>query len=296
MKTLSSILTSPALMVLLAVGCTSSYKHVIIVHGILSGPNDLQTLSRFITEEHPSTKVTVIDLFNNMESIKPLWKQVHGVGKVIQRIMKKSPRGVHLLCFSQGGLICRGVLSVLPNHNVHAFIALASPLAGQYGDSVHFLCYNKFMQKRISLCNFWNDPHQQVKYLKHNNFLPLLNGRKPHSKMAGIGFSCLLLALKKFLRIKKLVLIGGPDDDVIIPWQSSHFGFYNSKEAVIEMRKQRVDTFGLRTLDARSDIIMCSCSGVKHSEWDSNQQVFKRCPHTNQLFDQEDADTQEQLL
>ncbi|XP_078808340.1 lysosomal thioesterase PPT2-like isoform X1 [Oryzias latipes] len=179
-------------------------------------------------QEHPSTKVTVIDLFNNMESIKPLWKQVHGVGKVIQRIMKKSPRGVHLLCFSQGGLICRGVLSVLPNHNVHAFIALASPLAGQYGvsqvmksyypssamDSVYFLCYNKFMQKRISLCNFWNDPHQQVKYLKHNNFLPLLNGRKPHSKMAEWR--------KNFLRIKKLVLIGGPDDDVIIPWQSRY--------------------------------------------------------------------------
>uniref|UniRef100_A0A3B3HRC0 palmitoyl-CoA hydrolase n=1 Tax=Oryzias latipes TaxID=8090 RepID=A0A3B3HRC0_ORYLA len=276
MKTLSSILTSPALMVLLAVGCTSSYKHVIIVHGILSGPNDLQTLSRFITEEHPSTKVTVIDLFNNMESIKPLWKQVHGVGKVIQRIMKKSPRGVHLLCFSQGGLICRGVLSVLPNHNVHAFIALASPLAGQYGvsqvmksyypssamDSVYFLCYNKFMQKRISLCNFWNDPHQQVKYLKHNNFLPLLNGRKPHSKMAEWR--------KNFLRIKKLVLIGGPDDDVIIPWQSSHL-------TVIVLEFYREDTFGLRTLDARSDIIMCSCSGVKHSEWDSNQQVFKRC-------------------
>uniref|UniRef100_A0A3P9M0D2 palmitoyl-CoA hydrolase n=1 Tax=Oryzias latipes TaxID=8090 RepID=A0A3P9M0D2_ORYLA len=276
MKTLSSILTSPALMVLLAVGCTSSYKHVIIVHGILSGPNDLQTLSRFITEEHPSTKVTVIDLFNNMESIKPLWKQVHGVGKVIQRIMKKSPRGVHLLCFSQGGLICRGVLSVLPNHNVHAFIALASPLAGQYGvmksyypssatDSVHFLCYNKFMQKRISLCNFWNDPHQQVKYLKHNNFLPLLNGRKPHSKMAGIGFSCLLL---------KLVLIGGPDDDVIIPWQSSS---HSIKFPMFLPQFYREDTFGLRTLDARSDIIMCSCSGVKHSEWDSNQQVFKRC-------------------
>uniref|UniRef100_H2MML5 palmitoyl-CoA hydrolase n=1 Tax=Oryzias latipes TaxID=8090 RepID=H2MML5_ORYLA len=267
MKTLSSILTSPALMVLLAVGCTSSYKHVIIVHGILSGPNDLQTLSRFITEEHPSTKVTVIDLFNNMESIKPLWKQVHGVGKVIQRIMKKSPRGVHLLCFSQGGLICRGVLSVLPNHNVHAFIALASPLAGQYGvmksyypssamDSVYFLCYNKFMQKRISLCNFWNDPHQQVKYLKHNNFLPLLNGRKPHKWR------------KNFLRIKKLVLIGGPDDDVIIPWQS------RNKKTIPFYRE---DTFGLRTLDARSDIIMCSCSGVKHSEWDSNQQVFKRC-------------------
>uniref|UniRef100_A0A3P9INS3 palmitoyl-CoA hydrolase n=1 Tax=Oryzias latipes TaxID=8090 RepID=A0A3P9INS3_ORYLA len=204
MKTLSSILTSPALMVLLAVGCTSSYKHVIIVHGILSGPNDLQTLSRFITEEHPSTKVTVIDLFNNMESIKPLWKQVHGVGKVIQRIMKKSPRGVHLLCFSQG---LQTLIQYLFS-NIAIFMmsqVMKSYYPSSATDSVYFLCYNKFMQKRISLCNFWNDPHQQVKYLKHNNFLPLLNGRKPHSKMAEWR--------KNFLRIKKLVLIGGPDDD-----------------------------------------------------------------------------------
>ncbi|XP_024131612.1 lysosomal thioesterase PPT2 [Oryzias melastigma] len=286
MKTLSSILTSPALMLLLAGGCTSAYKHVLIVHGILSGPETLQqTLSRFIQMAHPGTKVTVIDLFNDRDSTKPLWLQVQGFGKVIQRITRKSPEGVHLLCFSQGGPICRGVLSVLPNHNVHTFIALSSPLAGQYGapkyykyipsparGSVHLFCYNRIAQNQVSVCNYWNDPHQQFRYLKHNNYLPLLNGEKVHSRTA--------VWRNNFLRIRKLVLIGGPDDEIITPWQSSQFGFYNSQEAIIDMRQQTFytqDSFGLKTLDARGDIIECIQSGVKHSEWQSNLRVFNRC-------------------
>lgn len=32
-----------------------------------------------------------------------------------------------------GGLVCRGILSTLSDHNVHSFISLSSPQAGQYG-------------------------------------------------------------------------------------------------------------------------------------------------------------------
>lgn len=39
-----------------------------------------------------------------------------------------------ILHFSlQGGLICRALLATTPDHNVHTFISLASPQAGQYG-------------------------------------------------------------------------------------------------------------------------------------------------------------------
>ncbi|RVE63275.1 hypothetical protein OJAV_G00163850 [Oryzias javanicus] len=215
-----------------------------------------------------------------------MWKQISGFAKVIRRIMEKSPEGVHLLCYSQGGLICRGVLSKLQNHNVHNFIVLSSPLAGQYGvpdmmheyipvsgrELVYLVCYKWFAQRHISICNYWNDPHRRVKYLKNNNFLPLLNGEKAHSQMAAWK--------KNFLRIKKLVLIGGPDDDVITPWQSSQFGFYNRNETIIEMRKQtfyKKNTFGLKTLDTRGDLSVCTQSGVKHVEWHSNQEVFEKC-------------------
>uniref|UniRef100_A0A3P9III5 palmitoyl-CoA hydrolase n=1 Tax=Oryzias latipes TaxID=8090 RepID=A0A3P9III5_ORYLA len=261
---------------------TSAYKPVILVHGVLSGPRSFKMLTGFIKKAHPGTKVTAIDLFNDGNSTKPLWKQVEGFGKVIQKIMEKSPEGVHLLCFSQGGLICRGVLSTLPNHNVHSFIALSSPLAGQYGvldvlrkifplparQLVYLLCYKKYSQEKVSICNYWNDPHHRKQYLESNNFLPLLNGEKPHTWR------------KNFLRIKKLVLIGGPDDNVITPWQSSLFGFYNHNEEVVEMKEQafyKNDTFGLKTLDTRGDISVCSQPGVKHVKWHSNKKVFDKC-------------------
>lgn len=37
-----------------------------------------------------------------------------------------------------GGLICRGILSTLSDHNVQSFISLSSPQAGQYGGGFNF--------------------------------------------------------------------------------------------------------------------------------------------------------------
>ncbi|XP_035991400.1 lysosomal thioesterase PPT2-A-like [Fundulus heteroclitus] len=273
------------LLVLLAARCTDGYKPVVIVHGIFNKPKHFETLSTFIKKVHPGTEVHTISLYNNLESLKPLWRQVRDFRKAIEEIMNKSPKGVHLLCFSQGGVICRAVLSTSPNHNVHTFIGLSSPLAGQYGDTdclrkvfahyakktVYIFCYNKVGQK-ISLCNYWNDPHHRAGYLRGNTFLPLINGEKPHKFMKEWR--------ENFLRIKKMVLIGGPDDGVITPWQSSHYGFYDASEDVVEMRNQEFykrDTFGLRTLDARGDVSVCVQSGVEHTHWHSNITVFTNC-------------------
>ncbi|XP_038566667.1 lysosomal thioesterase PPT2-A-like [Micropterus salmoides] len=287
MKTPQTFRGSPVLLLLLLLKgvYANGYKPVIIVHGIFDGPKQFENLSNFITKVHPGTEVTVIDLFDDMASLKPLWKQVQGFKKAIDSIMQKAPDGVHLLCFSQGGLICRALLSTTPDHKVHTFISLSSPLAGQYGDTEYLrhifpgsmkktlfcICYSKLGQK-VSICDYWNDPHHRSRYLQSNSFLPVLNGEKPHSNMKAWRGN--------FLRIKKLVLIGGPDDGVITPWQSSHFGFYDSNENVVEMRNQefyRNDTFGLKMLDARGDVSVCIHSGVKHVHWHSNFTVFESC-------------------
>ncbi|XP_060936949.1 lysosomal thioesterase PPT2-A-like [Limanda limanda] len=236
---------SRRLLLLLAGVCIYGYKPVVIVHGIFDGPKQFKTLSLFISKVHPGTEVSVIDLYNNVASLKPMWRQVQDFRKAIESIMSRAPDGIHLLCFSQGGLICRAVLSTTPDHNVHTFISLSSPQAGQYGD-----------------------PHHRPQYLQSNNFLPMLNGDRPHSDLKAWR--------KNFLRIKKLVLIGGPDDGVITP----QFGFYDSDEHVVEMRKQefyRNDTFGLKTLDARGAVSTCVQSGVKHVYWHNNITVFRNC-------------------
>ncbi|KAG9264923.1 lysosomal thioesterase PPT2-like isoform X1 [Astyanax mexicanus] len=268
---------------LLAVVC--GYRPVVIVHGLFDGPKQFVKLGTFISETHPGTNVTTVDLYDNMASLKPLWQQVEGFRKAVLPIMESATDGIHFICFSQGGLVCRGLLATLPKHNVHSLIFLSSPLAGQYGETsylkkvfpkdiksgVYRLCYNCWGQK-ISICNFWNDPHQRVKYLKSNTYLALLNGESKTPNITEWR--------ERFLGIKKLVLIGGPDDGVITPWQSSLFGFYDSNETVVEMRKQRwyqMDVFGLKTLDSRGDVVQCVVPGVGHVFWHSNITVYKEC-------------------
>ncbi|XP_017345730.1 lysosomal thioesterase PPT2-A-like [Ictalurus punctatus] len=261
------------------------YRPVIIVHGLFDGPMQFTQLANFINVTHPGTNVTTVDMYDDMASLKPLWEQVNGFRKVIGPIMENAKDGIHLICFSQGGLVCRGIIATLPKHNIHSLIFLSSPLAGQYGVTsylrhtfpscikqlVYQLCYNYFGQK-ISICNFWNDPHQRKRYLKYNKYLALLNGE--------INYPYQKEWREHFLDIKKLVLIGGPDDGVITPWQSSHFGFYNSNETVVEMKQQdwyQNDVFGLKTLDSRGDLVQCIFSYVKHVFWHSNRTVYYHC-------------------
>lgn len=261
------------------------YKPVIIVHGLFDSSGEFATLQRFINESHPGTNVSVIDLFDRSASLQPMWKQVEGFKAAIYPIMQNAVDGVHLICYSQGGLICRGILSTLAEHKVHSFISLSSPQAGQYGDTDYLrylfpqfvksnlfhLCYTSVGQ-RISICNYWNDPHHRDIYVNSSDYLALLNSERPNPNST--------VWKNNFLQIKKLVLIGGPDDGVITPWQSSQFGFYDDNETVVEMQHQELylrDLFGLKTLGARGDLILCSIPGVVHVKWHSNETVFHTC-------------------
>ncbi|XP_041933021.1 lysosomal thioesterase PPT2 isoform X2 [Alosa sapidissima] len=261
------------------------YRPVIIVHGLFDSSGDFVNLQRFINQSHPGTNVSVIDLFDRSASLQPLWKQVEGFKEAIYPIMQNAADGVHLICYSQGGLVCRGILSTLSDHNVHSFISLSSPQAGQYGDTdylkylfpsfvksnlFHF-CYTSVGQ-RISICNFWNDPHHRDMYINSSDYLALLNNERSNPNATQWK--------NNFLRMKKLVLVGGPDDGVITPWESSQFGFYDENETVVEMKNQEVylrDTFGLKTLQARGDMVLCAMAGVQHVYWHSNQTVFTTC-------------------
>ncbi|XP_016431609.1 lysosomal thioesterase PPT2-A-like, partial [Sinocyclocheilus rhinocerous] len=185
-------------------------------------------------------------MFDRSASLQPLWKQVEGFTEAIYPIMQNAADGVHLICYSQGGLVCRGILSTLPDHNVHSFISLSSPQAGQYGDTeylkylfpqfvksnLYHVCYTAVGQK-ISICNYWNDPHHRDMYINSSDYLALLDNEKANPNSTAWK--------QNFLRIKKLVLIGGADDGVITPWQSSQFGFYDENETVVEMKNQKIE-------------------------------------------------------
>ncbi|OBS60141.1 hypothetical protein A6R68_08768 [Neotoma lepida] len=234
-----------------------SYKPVIVVHGLFDSSYSFRHLLDYINETHPGTVVTVLDLFDGRESLRPLWEQVQGFREAVVPIMEKAPEGVHLICYSQGGLVCRALLSVMDEHNVDSFISLSSPQMGQYGDTdylkwlfptsmrsnLYRICYSPWGQE-FSICNYWHAWR------------------------------------KNFLRVGRLVLIGGPDDGVITPWQSSFFGFYDANETVLEMEEQLVylrDSFGLKSLLARGAIVRCPMAGISHTTWHSNRTLYDNC-------------------
>lgn len=140
-------------------------------------------------------------------------------------------------------------------------------------DSLYEVFYTRTVQHYFSVANYWKDPHQIPLYLKVSDFLAALNNE--NASTANPNFKT------NFLKIKKLVLVGGPDDGVITPWQSSQFGFYNANLTVIPMHEQAVytkDLFGLRTLDQRpGGITNCVVPNIEHSSWYQDKGVFDKC-------------------
>ncbi|CAH3034600.1 unnamed protein product [Porites lobata] len=265
------------------------YKPVIIIHGILDHASDMGDLATFITQAHPGTKITLIKLYEELESFTPLWKQVPNMTEVVRSVMREAKDGVHIIGFSQGGITARAILETMDDHNVDSFISLSSPQMGQYGDTsylkpylppaarkdLYLFFYTNYFQNKFSLANYWNDPYHEDKNYEYNVFLPVVNNNnasKFFNVTDGKRFK------DNFLRIKNLVLIGGPDDGVITPWQSSQFCFYNMNLTVVDMTKQQIyleDTFGLRSLDERGSLHRYTFSGVNHTHWHGTKKVFE---------------------
>jgi len=262
-----------------------AYKPVAIIHGFLDKPRSLDYLSNYIRMHHPGTNVTVINLYHGWQSLAPLWKQVEKFGQVVAQISAESKGSINVIGYSQGGLVARGILSTFSNLTVDTFISLSAPQLGQYGEpwyikwlfpnhvkkDLYKVLYTKFGQQ-TSLGNYWNDPHHQDLYKKFSAFLAILNNDtyNPLSKQWK----------ENFLKINRLVLVGGPDDGIITPWQSSQFEYYDENEHIIGMSQQKVfkeDTFGLATLHQRKDIANCVVSGVNHFQFHSNLTVFNDC-------------------
>lgn len=78
--------------------------------------------------------------------------------------------------------------------------------------SVYELFYSRIGQE-ISVANYWNDPHHQQLFYKYSKFLPVINNEVSSDNTSQAYKSGIT-------KLKNMVLIGGPDDGTIAPWQS----------------------------------------------------------------------------
>lgn len=274
-----------AYFVIVVDGQQQKLKPLVMIHGVNSDYKNMDDISKWAKADFPDMPTFSIDAFNFDWSVVSLKAQVPVFVRKLKNITDQYGQ-VNLLGYSQGALIARGVVEMGNNPNLHNFISLAAPGLGQYGipylnDTMFFdyvaskevyrICYRPTGQL-ISVCNYWNDPTEQEKYLEENKFLPYLNNEVPHDDAQSYK--------DNFARLHDLILIGGSGDDTIQPWQSSQYSFYDHNLDLIPFNQTQYytkDLFGLKSLDEAGRVKFCTIGGIKHKDWVFTKEVYTKC-------------------
>lgn len=250
---------------------------MLLFHGVLSDAASMTIIGDRIKQKHPGTEVYIINKFNNWQSLENAHSQIDSFFEDLSEIFARHPEGVHILGYSQGGLLARGLIQFYNNHNVKTFVSLSSPQAGQYGSAFLHLIFPNLANKnayelfysrvgqRTSVGNYWNDPNHRELYLKYSQYLPYVNNEILCENSTQFR--------ENLLRLEKMVLIGGPDDDVITPWQSAQFGFYDENLEVVPLHERSLyleDAIGLKTLDEQQRLKIITVPGIIHIGWHLN--------------------------
>jgi hypothetical protein len=156
---------------------------------------------------------------------------------------------------------------------------------GHCRDYFHFFLSRTQTDRLLKFLVFAGvDPMHEDSYRRSSKFLAYLNNQTSNADHVADSIQW----KNNFLRVKKLVLIGGPDDGTINPWQSAHFGYWRQcdkgLDVIVPMREQNVyleDSFGLKTLDGQSRIVITTVPNTNHTMMHRSQAVVNSAviPH-----------------
>ncbi|KAK9757773.1 hypothetical protein RND81_01G184800 [Saponaria officinalis] len=182
--------------------------------------------------------------------------------------------GYNLIGLSQGGLISRGLVEFCDEAPpVKNFISIGGPQAGVasapncssnaicgiLGDLINIVpVYSSYIQSFAAPCNYMKIPTKIDQYLKGCKFLPYANNEKP-------GFFNATYK-ERFASLQNLVLVMFEDETVIVPKESSWFGYYpdGSTDVVLpfnETTLYKEDLIGLKTLHEAGKVTFLKAFG-----------------------------------
>ncbi|CAB4309946.1 unnamed protein product [Prunus armeniaca] len=187
--------------------------------------------------------------------------------------MEELRQGYNIVGLSQGNLIGRGVVEFcIEGPPVKNFISLGGPHAGTAsvplcGSGIFCIIanqllkseiYSDYIQAHLAPSGYLKLPNAMADYLEKCKFLPMLNNERPDGKNSTLK--------ERFSSLENLVLIMFEHDTVLIPKETSWFGYYQDDtfKSILSPRQTNLykeDWIGLRALDEAGRVKYISVPG-----------------------------------
>ncbi|KAK3224965.1 hypothetical protein Dsin_004827 [Dipteronia sinensis] len=245
----------------------------IVLHGINDNCGGVQHITDNLASFSGSTGYCVeVGNGTGDSFLKPLGEQTRIVCDKVKQ-MKELSGGYNLVGLFQGNLVGRGVIEFCDGGPpVKNYISVGGPHAGiatvpTCGSGI--LCqiidellkseiYSDYIQDHLAPSGYLKFPNDIPNYLKKCKFLPKLNNELPDQKNSTYK--------ERFSSLQNLVLIMFQNDTVLIPKETSWFGYYpdGAFNPVIPPQQTPLyteDWIGLKALDAAGRVKYISVAG-----------------------------------
>lgn len=217
----------------------------------------------------------------------PFSKQVDIACEKLKKMSMLS-EGYNIIGLSQGNLVGRGVVEFCDGGPpVRNLISLGGPHAGIasvpfcgsgtwciLADSLlKLVIYSNFIQEHLAPAGYIKIPTDIADYRKGCKFLPVLNNEVHRNSTYK----------KRFASLENLVLIMFEKDEILVPKQTSWFGYYpdGSFSTVLPAQETKLyteDWIGLKMLDEAGKVKFLNVSG-SHLEISTSEMMKNILPY-----------------